>query len=111
MTKLPKYERSEQKIIKEFWPRNEELETTAGRLIVRATNYGSSLAKFDEFFDIMVADALTFVPPIELHREDVEIVHYAGDSYRHTFGMEVSISQGHVVPEEYTRISCTERTL
>jgi hypothetical protein len=111
MTKLPKFERSEQQIVKEFVPRNPEDMRSAGKLIIRASNYGSSLDKFDGFFDTMAADALTFEPPIELDREDVEIVQYGGDRYKRTFGMEVSIPEGHVIPEEYRRLQSATLTL
>lgn len=110
MVKLAKYESSVQHIVKEFVPRDPEVERSAGRLIVRAENYASSLAKFDEFFKIMAADMLTFEPPIELDREDVEIVQYGGERYRHTFGMEVTIPEGHAVPENYSRLCMTEPT-
>lgn len=111
MVKLPKHKSSEQLIIREFAPGDRDTALRAGRIIVRADNYGSSLAKFDELFDIMSTDMLTFQPPIELDREDVEVVHYAGRRYAHTFGLEVSIPEGHVVPAEYVRVPTVESTL
>lgn len=104
IVKLPKHERSEQQIIKEFYPRDREEALSTGRMIIRANNYGSSLVKFDEMYEIMAADALTFEPPIELDREDVEVVHYAGERYKRTFGLEVSIPQGHTIPADYSKI-------
>lgn len=111
MTKLTKHGGAEQQIIKEFVPHDPGHIRSAGRLIVRATNYGSHLDKFDGFFDTMAADALTFEPPIELDRGDVEIVQYGGERYKGTFGMEVSIPAGHVIPLEYTRQQAAEQTL
>jgi hypothetical protein len=108
--KLPKFERSQQKIVKEFVPHEQSVALSAGRLVVRAENYGSSLTKFDELFDVMAADALTFEPPIELDREDVEVVHYAGERYSGTFGLEVSIPEGHTIPADYTRTQQLELT-
>ncbi len=111
MVKLPKFNSSEQKIIKEFVPSDYDAALSAGRIIVRADNYGSTLAKFDQLFDIMAADMLTYEPPIELDREDVEVVHYGGRHYARTFGLEVPIPEGHVVPAEYVRMSTIELTL
>lgn len=110
MTALPKFEHAQQKILKEFAPNNPDVALSAGRLIVRTYNYGSSLAKFDELFDVVAADAMTFVPPIELSREEVEVAHYAGERYARTFGLEVSIPEGHSIPAEYSRIQQTEPT-
>ena len=110
MVKLPKFEHSEQQIVKEFVPIDRSVALSTGRLVVRANNYGSSLAKFDELFDVMAADALTFEPPIELDREDVEVVHYGGERYAKTFGLEVTIPEGHVIPADYMRIQQTELT-
>lgn len=111
MVKLPKFERAEQQIVREFVPIDRAISLSAGRMIVRANNYGSSLAKFDTLFDVMAADALTFEPPIELDREDVEIVHYGGKRYARTFGLEVTIPEGHVIPDEYARMRQVEFTL
>ena len=108
--KLSKFERAEQQIVREFVPRDRDDVLSAGRVVVRANNYGSSLAKFDELFDVMAADMLTFQPPIELDREDVEVKHYAGERYSGTFGLEVSIPGGHVVPTEYVRTLEAELT-
>jgi len=108
MVKLPKHERAQQTIIKEFAPLDYNVGLSAGRLVVRASNYGSDLAKFDELFDVMAADGLTFEPPIELDREDVEVVHYGGTRYANTFGLEISIPEGHVIPNAYVRIEKPE---
>lgn len=111
IAKLPKFERSEQKIVKEFVPSNPEDVRSAGRLVIRASNYGAGLDKFDGFFDTLAADALTFEPPIEIDREDAEVVQYGGERYKRTFGLEVSIPEGHVIPEEYVRLRSPEPTL
>jgi hypothetical protein len=110
VVKLPKFERAEQILVKEFVPIDRELAVSAGRLVLRARNYGSRLDKFDKLFDTMAKDALTFEPPIELDREDVEVVHYGGSRYAGTFGLEVDIPEGHVIPSEYARIRETELT-
>jgi hypothetical protein len=109
--KLPKYQRAKQSMVKEFWARDPENVRSTGRVIIRANNYGSSLAKFDELFDTLQQDMLQFEPPIALDREDVEIVKYGGYSYKNTFGIEVTIPEGHVLPEEYRRIPNTEALL
>ena len=109
MVKLPKFEQSEKQIVKEFVPRDRSIALSTGRLIVRADNYGSSLAKFDELFEVMAADALTFEPPIELGREDVEVVHYAGDKYARTFGLEVTILR--VTLSQLNICECTKQNL
>ncbi len=111
MVKLPKHESPEQHLVKEFVPNDAAKERTAGRLIIRSTNYGSKLSKFDGLFNVMAADALTCEPPIELERDDVGIVQYGGARFKRTFGMEVSIPEGHVVPQEYTRVQEAEYTL
>jgi hypothetical protein len=73
--KLPKYNNSsEQQIIREFVPTDPERARSAGRVIVRASNYG-------------------------------------GISYKKTYGLEVSIPEGHVIPEEYARRAQVEYTL
>ena len=99
-----------QLLVKEFAPRDSDIEKSAGRLIVRSYRYGCSPALVDELCDAMQADAATFEPPIELSRSDVEIVHYGGDMYKGTFGAEVTIPEGHIVPDTYTRIAAPERT-
>ena len=108
MVKLAKFERPEQHIVREFVPRDRTVALSSGRVVVRAENYGSSLAKFDELFDVMASDALTFEPPIELDRADVEVVHYGGERYAKTFGLEVTIPEGHIIPTEYMRMDQTE---
>ena len=110
MVKLPKFEHVEQQIIKEFVPRDRSVALSAGQLVVRADNYGSSLTKFDELFEVMASDALTFEPPIELDREDVQVVHYGGERYAKTFGLEVTIPEGHVVLADYARMHRVELT-
>lgn len=110
MVKLLKFERAEQQIIREFVPKDPSVALSAGRLIVRANNYGCSLKKFDELFHVMADDAATFEPPIELDREDVEVVHYGGERYSKTFGLEVNIPQGHIISPEYIRMAQTELT-
>ena len=56
--KLPKDQRTKQEIIKEFWRSDPEDPRSMGRVIIRATNYGSSLDKFDELFGVLQADML-----------------------------------------------------
>jgi hypothetical protein len=110
MVKLAKFESREQQIVKEFVPKDHDIALSAGRIIVRANNYGSSLAKFDELFDVMAADALAFEPPIELDRDDVQVTHYAGERYAGTFGLEATILEGHIVSGEYSRMHQVELT-
>ena len=111
MNKLPKSFGSELHIVKEFARTPREDAGGPGRMIVRATNYGSHLDRFDKLFAIMAADAATCEPPIELDRNDAEVVHYGGERYAHTFGLEVQIPGGYIVPEDYTRIDRVEPTL
>lgn len=107
---LPKIQSAEQKIVREFAPYDDS-DRSRGKLIIRADNYGSSLAKFDQLYGLMHEDALTFEPPLQLDRDSVEVVHYAGERYAHTFGLEVAIPEGHQVADSYTRISQIEKTL
>ena len=111
MTKLTKHPRSELRLVREFAPVDPSDARSAGRLTMRATNYGSPLDRFDKFFDVMAADMLTFEPPIELDREDPEIVQYGGERIKRTFGLEVTIPAGHIVPDTYVRIQSPEKTL
>lgn len=104
MAEIEKIEHPKQQVIKEFVPGDRSVALSTGLLVVRANNYGRSLAKLEELFQIMVADALTFEPPIELGREDVDVTRYGGDRYAKTFGLEVTIPEGHVIPDEYTRV-------
>lgn len=110
---IRKNESSPQKIIREFCPYLGPSTSIgyAGRLIVRAENYGNRLSKFDELFAVMAADALQFEPPLQLDREDVEVVHYAGSMYKRTFGLEVNIPKGVIVSNKYTQVSQQESLL
>lgn len=65
--------------------------------VIRSNRYGSNLEKFMEFF----AEAKIDFP--ELTPDNVTIVHYAGESYAHTFGIEFSANKSNV-PNSYTRI-------
>jgi|GEM_PF-7047165 len=109
MNTLHKFERREQRPIKEFAPRDRSVALSAGGLIVRA-NDGSSLAQFDEMFAVMAADGLTFEPPLQLDRGDVEVVRYGGERYAKTFGLEVTIPEGYAIPADYVRIDQVELT-
>ncbi len=106
--KLPKYESSLITPIKEFAPLDMSDPCSAGSVIVRFANYGSGLDMFDRSFTAMQADMATFEPPIELDREDTKVVQYDGECYRGTFGLEVAIPAGHVVPEQYRRVDQLE---
>lgn len=110
MVDLLKHERAELNIVREFWPRNPEEAKSGGRLIIRATNYGSSLDRFDTFYELLSQEAASFEPPIEIGRDDVEIVQYGGVRYKGTFGLETSIPDGHVVSDSYTRVARSELT-
>ncbi len=98
-------------LVKEFVPREPDAEMSSGRLAVRSYQATCTPALVDGLFTAMQADAATFEPPITLERSDVEIVKYGGDTHRGTFGAEVTIPAGHIIPDTYTRIAATEKTL
>lgn len=71
--------------------------------VVRTKTYASSLAHFDELFTVAQSD----FP--DLRREDCEAVHYAGQRYRGTYGIEFRWSGE--IPENYQKIEYLEYRL
>lgn len=98
-------------IIKEFWPRYPDSVTSAGWLIVGATNFGSELGRFDTFYDVIAEDAAASVPPLPVNRSAASVIHFGSGAYEHTFGLQVRVPEGHVVPDTYTRVNNPEFTL
>jgi hypothetical protein len=90
-------------VIREFVP-SSGTSAIAGRIVVRTANQGSRLERFDELFSIMAEDALQFEPPVDVKRARVEVVHFAGERYKRTFGLEFVIPAGVKVSDNYTRI-------
>jgi hypothetical protein len=104
MTKLPKHRSAEIRIEKEFVPIDPQRAKSAGRMIVRSSNYGESLKYLDQLYEVMLSDALRIEPPIELAREDVSVIHFAGERYARTFGIGIAIPERFVVPDDYIRV-------
>ena len=69
--------------------------------VIRFENYGNNLKLFEDAFSEALLDFPLLVPA------DVTIVHYDGDYYAKTFGIEFSADNA---PESYTRISHLEYT-
>lgn len=81
-------------IIKEFCK-------DANRAVIREDSYGSQMSKFKK----LIGEALEDFP--DLSPDDVEIVHYGGERYAKTFGIEFHATYA---PDTYTRISQLEYT-
>lgn len=71
--------------------------------VVRTETYASGLMHFDELFAVAQSD----FP--DLHREDCEVVHYGGQRYRGTYGIEFWRSGG--IPDSYQKIEHLEYRL
>jgi hypothetical protein len=79
-------------------------ESTGSIAVLRTDNYVHTLAHFLELFE----EAKKDFP--ELKPEDVEIVHYGGERYAKTFGMEFEIPKGKICPAAYAKIEQVEMT-
>lgn len=82
------------RIIKEFCP-------ASNRGVIRTNTYGSQLSMFLELAAIAKQDF-----PY-LTEDNIEIVHYGGERYAKTFGIEFP---AHGVPDDYQIISQLELT-
>lgn len=71
--------------------------------VVRTKTHANSLAHFDELFSVAQSD----FP--DLHREDCEVVHYGGQRYRGTYGIE--FFRVGEIPESYQKIEHLEYRL
>ena len=76
----------------------------AHRVVIRENNYGSSLEKFERLF----REALQDFP--FLNKDDVTIVHFGGNRYKKTFGIELSV-ENFEIPNDYVMINELEYTL
>ncbi len=75
------------------------------RIVVRTNCYGSNFGFFQMLYNEVKKDFPHITP------EDADIKHYAGRSYKHTYGIEFNIKSEIKVPEGYTEISEVEYTL
>jgi hypothetical protein len=100
---------SELAIVKEFCESNLDVARHAGRLVIRSKNYGSSLRYFDQLFETMEDVASRCEPPFDVDRTDTEVVHYGGQYYKNTFGLETNVPIGTIVPDDCTRITMLEQ--
>lgn len=71
--------------------------------VVRTKTYASGLMHFDELFAVAQSD----FP--DLHREDCEVVHYGGQRYKGTYGIE--FFRVGEIPEIYQKIEHLEYRL
>jgi len=75
----------------------------ANRAVIRSNSYGSGLSKFEELFEIARKD----FPFLKI--SDVDVVHFAGERYAKTFGIEFNVLSASV-PSDYIQISQLEYT-
>lgn len=73
--------------------------------VIRTDNYGSTLQKFLDFLKEAQKDFPQLTPAT------VEIVHFGGERYKHTFGLEFKVPTGASVPNTYSPINQLEFTL
>lgn len=71
-------------------------------VVIRESNYGSQLDKFDRLFEVATQDFPN------LNRSDVKVVHYGGRHYAKTFWIEFEAEKA---PDDYREISQLEYTL
>ena len=69
---------------------------------IRTNTYSHSL----DFFERLWQEAYHDFPWLD--RSDVEVVHYGGIRYKHTFGIEFTAKD---VPDGYTKVKRLEDTL
>lgn len=87
-------------IIREYCPSQKGHHATC---IIRTLVYSSRLTHFDELFAVAQSD----FP--DLRREDCEIVHYGGQRYRGTYGIEFRWPGE--IPDSYQKIEHLEYRL
>lgn len=75
----------------------------SGRCVIRTNTYANSLGHFNHLFEIAQKDFS------ELKASDVEIVHYAGERYARTFGIE--FKPVGIVPKDYQEVARHEYSL
>ena len=75
------------------------------RVILREDNYDSRLSKFLELFEAAKSD-FPFIS-----ESDINLVHYGGDRYKRTFGLEFSVPDSTSIPDIYVEIHSLEMTL
>ena len=85
-------------IIKEFCAEN-------STCVVRSNCYGSSFSYIKDLVAVVKSD----FP--EIDDDMITIVHYAGERYKHTFGVEFVISSKYGFPRGYIGINSLEMTL
>jgi len=85
-------------IIKEFCQATSE----RVHIVIRENSYGSDLDKFDRLFEVAIQDFPS------LNRSDVKVVHYGGERYAKTFGIEFVAEKA---PDGYKEINQLEYTL
>jgi len=91
-------------LIKEYWDgSNQHMSEPIPRCIVRTLSYGKRLSYLEWLFEMAKKD----FP--DLKKEDCEIVHYAGQRYKGTMGIEFEPPSE--VPNEYKPISGLEMIL
>lgn len=74
-----------------------EFAEVSQRVIIRSNRYGSTLSYFNELLTVAEADFGTLDPT------QVEVVHYGGDRYKRTFGLEFNVAKDTFIPEHYGR--------
>jgi hypothetical protein len=79
--------------------------TYQARCVIRTNCYGSRLSTFNKLATI----AKETYPM--LTDDDIEIVHFGGDRYARTYGIEFTPPDGHTVHDGWQQISELERTL
>lgn len=84
------------KIIKEYCPSN-------NTVVIRSNCYGSQLDHIMNLFREAQEDFFY------LRYEDVRVTHFAGEQYKHTFGIEFAPTNE--VPDTYNLIESLEYTL
>ena len=75
------------------------------RVSIRTDHYGSTLAKFLDLFKQLKKDFPAARP------DQVEIVHYGGERFKHIWGIEYTVKNAESVPSSYQHWSSLETTL
>ncbi len=80
-------------------------EQTKKHCVIRTDTYGKTLDHLLDLYDLAKND----FPEIE--PKDITIVHYAGERYKRTYGLEFKKPDGAKVPDDYQNIQQLELTL